>query len=248
MVHAPCLDSIFPAAKTVAPTAAPDIVTKGGTPKYFFDFVNLIKTKGDDITEKAATVERQKVYDYNGYTMYEDITTGKISIRKDTEGGATYSIGDGEYETVDGIIRKEEINYEPSETILNEKGKPVKVPDQYDEATVRPDEDGGEGDFEAGLDSIDDILELLSKDGKTYSKEELLKMGIDADALGNYPTGAGSIPEGGAGAANPFKPKKAGGGIIKLAGDDSGPPPKSGPTPHGLHSLSKNRRPIQERK
>jgi hypothetical protein len=248
LVKALGLDTIFPAAKTVAQKAAPEIITKGGTPKYFFDFVNLIKTKGDDITETAATVERQKVYDYNGYTMYEDMTTGKISIRKDTEGGATYSIGDGEYETVDGIIRKEEINYEPSETILNEKGKPVKVPDQYDEATVRPDEDGGEGDFEVGLDSIDDILELLSKDGKTYSKEELLKMGIDADALGNYPTGAGSIPEGGAGDANPFKPKKAGGGIIKLAGDNSGPPPKSGPTPHGLPYIAKNVRPIKERK
>jgi hypothetical protein len=248
LVKALGLDTIFPAAKTVAQKAAPEIITKGGTPKYFFDFVNLIKSKGDDITETAATVERQKVYDYNGYTMYEDMTTGKISIRKDTEGGATYSIGDGEYETVDGIIRKEEINYEPSETILNEKGKPVKVPDQYDEATVRPDEDGGEGDFEAGLDSIDDILELLSKDGKTYSKEELLKMGIDADALGNYPTGAGSIPEGSAGDANPFKPKKAGGGIIKLAGDDSGPPPKSGPTPHGLPYIAKNVRPIKERK
>jgi hypothetical protein len=248
LVKALGLDTIFPAAKTVAQKAAPEIITKGGTPKYFFDFVNLIKTKGDDITETAATVERQKVYDYNGYTMYEDMTTGKISIRKDTEGGATYSIGDGEYETVDGIIRKEEINYEPSETILNEKGKPVKVPDQYDEATVRPDEDGGEGDFEAGLDSIDDILELLSKDGKTYSKEELLKMGIDADALGNYPTGAGSIPEGSAGDVNPFKPKKAGGGIIKLAGDDSGPPPKSGPTPHGLPYVAKNVRPIKERK
>ena len=248
LVKALGLDTIFPAAKTVAQKAAPEIVTKGGTPKYFFDFVNLIKSKGDDITETAATVERQKVYDYNGYTMYEDMTTGKISIRKDTEGGATYSIGDGEYETVDGIIRKEEINYEPSETILNEKGKPVKVPDQYDEATVRPDEDGGEGDFEVGLDSIDDILELLSKDGKTYSKEELLKMGIDADALGNYPTGAGSIPEGRAGDANPFKPKKAGGGIMKMAGDDSGPPPKSGPTPHGLPYVAKNVRPIKERK
>ena len=242
------LDKLIGTGTKVAQKAAPEIITKGGTPKYFFDFVNLIKTKGDDITETAATVERQKVYDYNGYTMYEDMTTGKISIRKDTEGGATYSIGDGEYETVDGIIRKEEINYEPSETILNEKGKPVKVPDQYDEATVRPDEDGGEGDFEAGLDSIDDILELLSKDGKTYSKEELLKMGIDADALGNYPTGAGSIPEGSAGDVNPFKPKKAGGGIIKLAGDDSGPPPKSGPTPHGLPYVAKNVRPIKERK
>ena len=42
--------------------------------------------------------------------------------------------------------------------------------------------------------------------------------------------------------------KKAGGGIIKLAGDDSGPPPKSGPTPHGLPYVAKNVRPIKERK
>ena len=45
-----------------------------------------------------------------------------------------------------------------------------------------------------------------------------------------------------------LKIKKAGGGIIKLAGDDSGPPPKSGPTPHGLPYIAKNVRPIKERK
>ena len=231
------------AVEKVAPT-----ITKGGTPKYFFDFVSLIKSKGDDISEKAATLERQKVYDYNGYTLTEDISTGKITIRKDTEGAGSYYIGDGEYETVDGIIKKEEINYEPPETILDDKGKPKKVPDQYDEATLKPDEDGSVGDIDQGLDSIDEILELLAKDGKTYSKEELLEMGIDADALGNYPTGAGSIPEGRIGEANPFKPKKAGGGIMKMAGDDSGPPPKSGPTPHGLPYVAKNVRPIKERK
>ena len=41
---------------------------------------------------------------------------------------------------------------------------------------------------------------------------------------------------------------KAGGGIMKIAGDDSGPPPKSGPTPHGLPYVAKNVRPIKERK
>ena len=41
---------------------------------------------------------------------------------------------------------------------------------------------------------------------------------------------------------------KAGGGIMKMAGDDSGPPPKSGPTPHGLPYVAKNVKPIKERK
>ena len=90
----------------------------------------------DDITGKAATIERQKVYDYNGYTMYEDITTGKISIRKDTEGGGSYYIGDGEYETVEGLLKQEEINYNPPETILDDSGKPKQVPDDYSEDTA----------------------------------------------------------------------------------------------------------------
>jgi len=240
------LDFLAKAPKAAKVTE--EIITKGGTPKYFFDFVNLIKSKGDDISEKAATLERQKVYNYNGYELTEDISTGKITIRKDTEGGGQYTTPDGDVDTYDGIIRKEEINYDPPETILDDKGKPKQVPDNYEENTLKPDAEGDLDNIDQGLDSIDEILELLAKDGKTYSKEELLEMGIDADALGNYPTGAGSIPEGRIGEANPFKPKKAGGGIIKLAGDDSGPPPKSGPTPHGLPYVAKNVRPIKERK
>jgi len=242
------LDNLFKAAPKAVAKQAPEIITSGGTPKYFFDFVDLIKKKGKNISEEAGTVAREKVYDYNGYTLYEKLDTGEIRIRKDTEGASTYYIGDGEYENVAGIVKKEEVTYTPKETIINDKGKPVEVKDTYDEATLRPDADGDEGDFETGLDSIDEILDLLSKDGKTYSKEDLLKMGVDPDALKNYPTGAGSIPSDMIGEANPFKPKKAGGGIMKMAGDESGPPPKSGPTPHGLPYVAKNVRPIKERK
>ena len=224
------LDNLFKAAPKAVAKQAPEIITSGGTPKYFFDFVDLIKKKGKNISEEAGTVAREKVYDYNGYTLYEKLDTGEIRIRKDTEGASTYYIGDGEYDTVTGIVKKEEITYTPKETIINDKGKSVEVKDTYDEATLKPDIDGDEGDFEEGLESIDDILELLAKDGKTYSKDDLLKMGIDADALSSY------------------KPKKAGGGIMKMAGDESGPPPKSGPTPHGLPYVAKNVRPIKERK
>jgi hypothetical protein len=243
------LDNLFKAAPKAVAKQAPEIITSGGTPKYFFDFVDLIKKKGKDISDEAATVERQRVYDYKDYTLYENLDTNTIRITKDTEGASSYYIGDGEYDTVTGIIRKEEITYTPKETIINDKGKPVEVKDTYDEGTVRPDYDGKEGDYEAGLDSIDEILDLLSKDGKTYSEEELLKMGIDPK-LTNVPTGAGTIPKDMIGEVNPFKPKvkKAGGGIMKMAGDESGPPPKSGPTPHGLPYVAKNVRPIKERK
>ena len=45
-----------------------------------------------------------------------------------------------------------------------------------------------------------------------------------------------------------YKIEKARGGSVKLAGAGSGPPPKSGPTPHGLPYIAKNVRPIKERK
>ena len=40
-------------------------------------------------------------------------------------------------------------------------------------------------DIEPGLDSIEEILELLAKDGKKYSVDELLEMGLNLDGLGD---------------------------------------------------------------
>jgi hypothetical protein len=232
------LDNLIKTTKVVK--AAPEIVTKGGTPKYFFDFVSLIKSKGDDITEKASTLERQKVYDYKGYTMYEDMSSGEIRINKQSEGmGSGYDEA-GELQTYDTITGQEEIMYKPGETIMGKDGKSVRTLDEYEEATAKPVNPDGDMEGEVGLDSIDEILELLSKDGKTYSKTELSDMGIDLDALGNYPTGAGSVR-----LEDLVKPKKAEGGII--SGVKSGPPPKSGKTPHGLPYVAKNVRPIKER-
>ena len=83
---------------------------------------------------------------------------------------------------------------------------------------------------------------MLAKDGKTYSKAELQDMGFNLDTQEGIDVFLQNNPN------YKFKTEKAGGGIIKLAGDDSGPPPKSGPTPHGLPYVAKNVRPIKERK
>ena len=218
------LDKLIGAGAKVAQKAAPELITTGGTPKYFFDFVDLIKRKGEDISEGASTVARERVYDYNGYTLYEKLDTGDIRITKNTEGEAGFYVGDGEFENVPSVVKREEVTYTPKETIM-EDGKPVEVKDTYDEATVKSDAvSGGEG-FETGLESIDEILELLKKDGTEYTAKELEEMGLFSG-----------------------KTKKAGGGIVKQAGVSSGPPPKSGRTPHGLPSKGKNAKPIKERK
>ena len=250
------LDFLSKAPKAIA-KQVPEMVTTGGTPKYFFDFVNLIKSKGDDITETAATVERQKVYDYKGYTMTEDISSGEIKIYKDSEGGGQYTTPDGELETYDGIMYKEEISYTPRETVLNDKGKPVEVPDIYEESTLKPDMDGDLADVDGGLESIDEILDILSQGGKKYNLDELMEMGINPAGIGQSnlkkilkdPTEINRLD-----GDDMFKDsinkvkyrsEKAEGGII--SGVKSGPPPKSGKTPHGLPYVAKNVRPIKER-
>ena len=218
------LDKLIGVGSKSLQKVAPELITTGGTPKYFFDFVDLIRRKGEDVSEGASTVARERVYDYNGYTLYEKLDTGDIRITKNTEGEAGFYVGDGEFENVPTVVKREEVTYTPKETII-EEGKPVEVKDTYDEATVRSDAvSGGEG-FETGLESIDEILELLKKDGIEYTAKELEEMGLFSG-----------------------KTKKAGGGIVKQAGVSSGPPPKSGRTPHGLPSKGKNAKPIKERK
>ena len=122
----------------------------GGTypPPYFFKLVEKIKFMGDDVTEKAATQEREIVKRYKDYEMTEDIGTGNIVIKKRNEGS---------FYDQDGIISDEYIVYKPGQADELTKGK--KPPPEYDEYTVKPDSDGKLKDSEDGLDSIDEILE-----------------------------------------------------------------------------------------
>ena len=239
------LDKLIKTTKVAK--AAPEIVTKGGTPKYFFDFVSLIKSKGKNVTDKASTIEREKVFDYKGYTLSENMDTGKIEIRKNTEGGAQFTTPDGETDTYETLI-EELIQYKPPEIVVGKDGKPVRTIDEYEEMTA-----GRSEDPEFGLDSIDDILESLAENGYKYSIDELARMGFDYRRF--RPEDLKRILKDPA-ELDVIKAKegvketieKAGGGIVKLAGVDSGPPPKSGPTSHGLPYVAKNVRPIKERK
>jgi hypothetical protein len=120
----------------------------GYPPPYFFKLVEKIKFMGDDVTQKAATQEREVVKRYKDYEMSEDLGTGNIVIKKRNEGS---------FYDQDGIISDEYIVYKPGQADELTKGK--KPPPEYDEYTVRPDADGKLRDSEDGLDSIDEILE-----------------------------------------------------------------------------------------
>jgi hypothetical protein len=159
-----------PAAK-VAKTA--EIAKTSGVPAYFPKLVEKIKMLGDDVTEIAATKERQKVTKYKDYELTEEIDTGAIQVKK----GDIYA-GKEEY-----------MIYDKPETIIGKNNKPVEVPAQYEEVTVKPDMDGKMKDVDAGLDSISDIMK-------------------DADMIEtNYKI----KPDG--------RPKKSGGGIAYMMGE-----------------------------
>ena len=115
---------------------------------YFADWtviISAIKCKllGNDVTETVATKERQKVTKYKGYELTEELDTGKKQIK----------IGDADYGKEEYMI------YDPPETIIGKNNKPVEVPAQYDEVTVKPDAEGKMKDVDSGLDSFDEIIE-----------------------------------------------------------------------------------------
>ena len=116
---------------------------------------------GDDVTEKAATKDREIVTKYKDYEMSEDVATGEIVIKKRTEGS---------FYDQDGIISDEYIIFKPGQADETTKMRTV---DEYEEFTVRPDGEGKLRDSEDGLDSIDEILEEVGDpDSLTIKKAD----------------------------------------------------------------------------
>jgi len=169
----PVFGKLFKAAKPAAKVAEVAKEVTSGVPAYFPKLVEKIKMFGNDVTEIAATKERQKVTKYKDYELTEEIDTGAIQVKK----GDIYA-GKEEY-----------MIYDKPETIIGKNKKPVEVPAQYEEVTVKPDMDGKMKDVDNGLDSIDDIMK-------------------DADMIEtNYKI----KPDG--------RPKKSGGGVAYMLGE-----------------------------
>jgi len=111
----------------------------GTPPPYFFKLVEKIKTMGDNT---IATQDKAKAYKYKDYTMEEDFA-GNISI---TRRGDMDAPG---YEEV-------YMGYSVDDVPLKGKKGSTKV-EEYEEYTVRPDEDGKMKDVEDGVP--DDVVE-----------------------------------------------------------------------------------------
>ena len=157
------------AEKTVAETA-----TGGGVPPYFFQLVEKIKKNGTKFeSEFDPRVENNMQFE--NFALRENLSTGEITITKSTEGGV--SAGD---DIIEGTLSEEAITYNPGEVIMGRDGRPMKTPVEYEEITVRPDMEGKMKDAEPGLDSIEEIIELLGPNKLKMSELEAARYNVNA--------------------------------------------------------------------
>ena len=127
-------------------------------PPYFFKLAEKIKTLGDDVTQQAATQERQIVKRYKDYELKEDMVTGDMQIKKTTEGS---------YYDQDGIMSEEYMSYSKGQS--DEINK-TRTADEYEEITISPDNEGKLKEVEDGLDSMDEIIKEVGEQAPSIKK------------------------------------------------------------------------------
>ena len=81
---------------------------------------------------------------------------------------------------IEGTLSEEAITYNPGEDIMGRDGRPMKTPVEYEEMTVRPDMEGKMKDAEPGLDSIEEIIELLGPNKLKMSELEAAGYNVNA--------------------------------------------------------------------
>ena len=133
-----------PAVETVKETVAQ-------APSYFFDLVAKIKMLGKP---GISIGPRQNTMNYKNYELMEDVSTGDIRITKQK--------GDPDF------------GYE-EEVMEYRKGQRTEdgmIPDEYEEATIRPDMDGKMKDIEDGIepDSIQEIIKEVTDEAPSIKK------------------------------------------------------------------------------
>ena len=144
-------------AETVSETAK-------GVPSYFFKLVDKIKSFGKDVTEKAATLDRQKVTKYKDFELTEDAATGEMTIQR-------MKVLDDGSEAYYGQPLTEEtyMNYKPGKGQADESTKGI-PPDEYEQGTayIRSDREYAGEVVDESFEISDDVLEEV---GETITKK-----------------------------------------------------------------------------
>ena len=161
-----------------------EVITRGadGMPTYITDLIEVVKAKGTrDVIEGFKRSDYSTVHRYKGVEVIDD-PSGAIRIKKDVEGGGTYTTPEGVEDSFDGITRAIHIEIKPGEyiqkgsTVSDDAAKAVKSPDEYFEGTVRPDMDGKMKDIVEEIDEIDHVdLKKIADERKTLFEDAVFK-------------------------------------------------------------------------
>ena len=117
------------AGKEVVKEVAKEAAT-GGAPPHFLKLVAKIKALGDDVTETAATAERQNVKQYKDFEMTEDVSTGEIQIFKNSQSDEAIDRFASENANEEVFMR-----YKPGKGQADETTKGKTILDEYEENT-----------------------------------------------------------------------------------------------------------------
>ena len=160
-------------AAKVAPKVAETVITRGadGMPSYVTDLIAVVKAKGTrDIIEGFKKSDYSTVHRYKGVEVIDE-PSGAIRIKKQHEGGGTYTTSEGVEDSFDGITHEIEMEIRPQYDEMvdpdsgvswykDADGKKVyeqQIPDEYVEYTAKPDMDGKLKDVEEYIDDIDHL-------------------------------------------------------------------------------------------
>ena len=113
------------AGKTVAKEVAQQ-TTSSMPPPYFFKLAEKIKNMGNDVTATTDRTISKSLKSKDGkseYLLEEDITSGDTIIKKINK------------ESDEMITDVEIMDFKKGEVVMGKNGKPVKVPDEYEEVT-----------------------------------------------------------------------------------------------------------------
>ena len=179
----PIIGKFFKGAKTAAKVTEAATSTSG-VPAYFPKLVEKIKKFGDDVTEKAAVTERQRVTEYKDYTLEEDLSTGDVRVIKTNKSGDGYVTPEGDFD-FDGVTSEEVLEFKKGYADIDTKtGKVIEVPNEYGETTTVKDyasPNRTEVEVENGLTNLNEILEEV---GEVQTKKKKLASGGVAYMLG----------------------------------------------------------------
>ena len=175
------------APKAIKETA--EVITRGadGMPAYLTDLIEVVKAKGTrDVIEGFKRSDYSTVHRYKGVEVIEE-AGGTTRIKKSTEGVAedasTGKMQEGTSKEIEMEIAPQyREQFDPDSGVswyTDEAGRKhyeTKIPDEYNEGTVRPDMDGKMKDFEEGIDDLDHLeLQKIADEKKTLFEDAVFK-------------------------------------------------------------------------